>query len=308
MTDLELEAQYFKDSLFALSKDVAVRVEGTKNDELFWSTIFQIAVPDIKPEFYPQCVQYPSAGTTGKNCVLLLKDYADKELVLCIDSDSDYLLENPILQTPFVFHTYADSIENFWCYAKGLSEVMKTATNTEGVPFDFVNFFKNYSSILYPYLLCSLFSTKEKDNLLARQELGKHAGFIKITDITADLTVLKEKLENQYTALLNSYKANTAFEPFKQHLTDLGLIEKEAYLFVRGHDVLDRVFVPLMKFIGDDLTKTHFTSLTTNEEKANYYAHIKAHNYDFVAQNNSFMHTSVFYQRIVEDIQATFQN
>ena len=47
MTDLE--AQYFKDSLFALGKDIAVRIEGKQHDEFFWSTVFPIALPSSKP-------------------------------------------------------------------------------------------------------------------------------------------------------------------------------------------------------------------------------------------------------------------
>ena len=299
MTDLELEAQYFKDSLFALGKDVAVRIEGKLHDEFFWSTVFQIALPSSKPEFYPQCFTHPSAGTTGKDCVLLLKDYADKELVLCVNSDYEYLLERPILNNPFIFHTYLYSIENYWCYAQGLAEIVKKVMNTEGVDFDFANFFDTYSTIIYPYLLCSLFSTKEKDNLLNRNQLGDNIGHLLINDWAA----LDNKLAQKYGVLYATYLQYVDFEPFKNRLTDLGLAEKQAYLFVRGHDVFDRVALPLMK----DITKAHFSTLATNEEKRVYDNQIKIHPYPVVAQLNPQMSASPFYQRILKDIRAAFQ-
>lgn len=122
------------------------------------------------------------------------------------------------------------------------------------------------------------------------------------------LTNFKQKLQVLYDSLLNQYLSNPAFEPFKARLTELGLKEHEAYLFIRCHDVLDRVFIPIMKFIGDDLAKTRFATLATNEEKANYYNHIKTHIYSIVAQNNPAMLQCSFYQRIIHDIQMAFQN
>lgn len=300
MTDLELEAQYFKDSLFALSKDIAVRIEGKQHDELFWSMVFQIALPQSKLEFYPQCFSYPSSGTTGKDCVLLLKDYADKELVLCVDSDYDYLLERAVLINPFIFQTYVYSIENYWCYAQGLAEIVKKVMDTEGVDFDFIHFFDTYSSIIYPYLLCSLFSTKQKDNQLNSNELGDNIGVLLINSWAS----FEEKLRHQYGVQYDTYTQNTNFEPFKNRLIDLGFTKKQAYLFVRGHDVLDRVTLPLMKAI----TKARFAILTTNKEKQAYEKQIKAHPYPKTIQNNPKMTTSPFYQRIVEDIRFAFQN
>ena len=300
MTDLELEAQYFKDSLFALGKDIAVRIEGKQHDELFWSTIFQIALPLSKPEFYPQCFEYPSSGTTGKDCVLLLEAYVDKELVLCVDSDYDYLLQRAILDKPFIFHTYVYSIENYWCYAHGLPNIVKKVMNTEGVDFDFANFFDSYSNIIYPYLLCSLFSTAEKDNFLNSNQLGDNIGFF----LNANLANFEFKLKQKYDVLYSRYASNPKFKALRNRLNYLGLTEKEAYLFVRGHDVFDRVAKPLMK----SLVTAHFATLTTNAEKIAYEQQIKAHPYNEVAQKNTSMSDSIFYQRIIQDIQAVFSN
>ena len=234
--------------------------------------------------------------------------FGDKQLIFCIDSDADYLLENPILQIPFVFHTYVDMIENYWSYADGLADVFKKTTNSESSSFDFVQFFETYSKIVYPYLLCSLFSTKEKDGQLSHKELGKHAKFVIIKKPQQDLSDFKQKLEREYSVLLNQYKGNPSFESFKQRLTDLGLTEQNAYLFVRGHDVFEGVFMPLMQHLGRDFDTAHFKMLPSNQEKAAYQKSRKPYFFDVEAQNNPKMMLCTFYQRIVQDIQTAFQN
>jgi Protein of unknown function (DUF4435) len=118
---------------------LVVRVEG-QTDELFWRPLLEIVLPNKAFQFFPYFDE--ASGTTGKPDVVKYIGFGDKQLIFCIDSDTDYLLENPILQTPFVFHTYIDMIENHWCFAKGLSEVFNKTTDSESNTFDFVHFFE----------------------------------------------------------------------------------------------------------------------------------------------------------------------
>ena len=74
------------------------------------------------------------------------------------------------------------------------------------------------------------------------------------------------------------------------------------------HDVFDRVFLPVMKYVGDDLTKKHFAFLTTNKEKKIYQAYIEINSFKTLAQSNPQMFGHLFYQRIIQNIQIAFQN
>ena len=55
-------------------------------------------------------------------------------MIACVDADYDYLLQGSsegsrsLLHTPYVFHTFAYSIENLQCYAKGLHDVCVMTT------------------------------------------------------------------------------------------------------------------------------------------------------------------------------------
>ncbi|TGO02534.1 hypothetical protein PN36_23425 [Candidatus Thiomargarita nelsonii] len=59
----------------------------------------------------------------------VLKIQAGEYLLLCVDSDYDYLLQDAtevskrINQEPYIFQTYAYSIENYKCYAESLRGV-----------------------------------------------------------------------------------------------------------------------------------------------------------------------------------------
>ena len=312
----EKEALYFKSLLIRLRKDTAVRVESDADVD-FWKFILTTTLPHIQFEFFPQSMQNGS----GKKEVLLLKNYTDRELVLCIDADYDYLLQKTeFISKPFVFHTYVYAIENIFSYAEGLKETLEKALNmersdipnafgTEGVTFDFKTFFKKYSAIIYDWLSYSLYSEKIKDGLLSRENCGKMAGFDKFYNIENDLIELKIKLEKESVIFKNQYENSDDFYSFLKQLNDLGFNKNNAYLFLRGHDLFDSVTVKLLKFIGynllqikyDELRKSNREKEITSLNKLLKTKHFEQH----LKQNQSFQ-SNLFYQKIELDIHKAF--
>jgi hypothetical protein len=305
MTDLELEAQYFKDSLLSLERDIAVRIE-SKNDIDFWDFTFKNALPSLRPEFYPQSL----SGTKGKSCVMLLKEFADKELVLCVDSDYDYLLQNVDFQYPFVFQTHTYSIENYWSFADGLKNTVENATYTEGSSnFDFNAFFEKFSQIIYNWLVYSLYSEKINDGQLTSKKCGESIGLNKDLPINETLVELKLELKKREKSF-EFYKNQSDFKAFKKQLPALGLNKNNAYLFVRGHDLFDRVTLPLIKKIGEEITKEKFESLKKagdTEGLKNYADFLKRNTYDsYLKHHNKSFQNHFLFQKNVSDIQKSF--
>ena len=297
---LEEDVQRMKDEVVLLRLEKIVLVEGG-SDIAFWSALLDFTIAG-KYEIFP-FVNHPTYNTRSKSA--LLKNYApftEKDFILCLDSDYDYLLENPQLEHSYIFHTYCYSIENHWCYADGLFETVKEATNTEGGNFDFKKFINGYSKVIYPYLLLSLFSKKQNDGFLPPEDLGKNVGFTKISKPYSDLAILKDNLTVQFNILQSVYSENRGYKIFKKRLTVLGLTKENAYQFVRGHDILNKVTLPIMKYVGGSLTNKRYKNLKKNEEKAAYQKYIKANSFEDALKNNTSMHISYFYQRIVKDI------
>jgi Protein of unknown function (DUF4435) len=297
---LEEDVQRMKDEVVLLRLEKVVLVEGM-NDKKFWKLVFDTA--DVgKYEIYTS-VNHPTFNTTGKSTLLkYYASYVQRDFVLCVDSDYDYLLEKPELIRAFIFQTYCYSVENHWCYVDGLAEIVKKGTNTEGGNFDFTKFMNAYSKVIYPYLLVSLFSKKQDDGFLPPENLGKNAGFNKITKPNSDLAILRENLTLQFSNLQNAYSQDSAFKNFKKRLSVLGLNKENAYQFVRGHDILGKVTLPLMKYASGSLTNKRYKSLKTNEEKAAYQQHLKANSFENAVENNPKMAVSYFFQKIVQDI------
>ncbi len=237
---------------------LAVRIEN-ESDKDFWRPILETALPNKGFKFFPSFSKIKEAY--GKYDYKKYLQYADNQLIFCKDADYDYLLQNPDFDKPFVFHTYLYSRENYYCIAEGLTEIVKKATNTEGVTFNPLTFLIDFSKTIYPYLLCSLYSTQKVDGLLSALESGISSNFIKISKPKQDLKDKKEDLKTKYAALLLQYNKILDFKKLKKQITDLGVTPDNAYLFVRGHNILRNVAIPLMKHMGDEASKTHFKSL-----------------------------------------------
>lgn len=287
---------------------LAVRIENEK-DEAFWRPLIESVLPHKLLIFYPYFSEVST--TKGKPDMKKYMDFGDEKLIFCIDADYDYLLENPILIKPFVFHTYVYSVENYWSYSEGMKNILENALHTEGIDFDFEDFFNSYSAIIYDWLTYSIYSTKIKDGQLSSENCGKVAGFVAIKDILTDLEVLRNQLKQYKQDLKISYQTIPDFQNFKKRLTELGLNKDNAYLFLRGHDLFDRVTVKLMQAVCDPIVKAKFESFKSKGDKKSakvYYSILKQKNYgEHLKQSNMSYKNTVFFERILSDFKNAFK-
>jgi len=104
------------------AKTIMVYIEN-EDDIPFWRGVFDRYAPHLHFE-----ISFPSYHLArGKEEVLKIQ--AGEYLLLCVDSDYDYLLQDAtevskrINHDPYIFQTYTYSIENYKCYAESLKEV-----------------------------------------------------------------------------------------------------------------------------------------------------------------------------------------
>jgi Protein of unknown function (DUF4435) len=288
-------------------KGFAVRIENEK-DESFWRPIIESVIPNKTLVFY---TFFREASTTkGKTDIKKYIEFADKDLIFCIDADYDYLLENTdFIGKPFVFHTYVYAIENIFSYAEGLKNTLEKALNTEGPPFNYEAFFKNYSTIIYDWLCYSLYSEKVKDGLLSRDICGKKAGFIRFNNTENDLAELKIKLEKEGETFTKQYELLADFKSFKIRLNELGLTQNNAYLFLRGHDLFEGVTIKLLKFIGYNLLQNKYAELKQlgrENEIENLNKLLKTKHFERILRQNQAFQSNSYYTHIVSDIQKAY--
>ena len=132
------------------------------DDVLFWRTLLDNYEDDTR---YFE-VMLPSHNTLerGKRSVLMNLIYTKvgEDMIACVDADYDYLMQGAtetsksIVSNPYVFHTYAYSIENLQCYAPSLHNVCVMVTLNDHAVFDFKEFMRQYSEAIFPLFVWSI--------------------------------------------------------------------------------------------------------------------------------------------------------
>lgn len=304
---LEEDVMRMRDEVLLLNLQKVVLVEG-KSDVLFWGNVLSKFCPN-QFEIYPY-INYPSFESSSKSA--LMKHYSgfvDKDFIICVDSDYDYLLRKETINHPFIFHTYVHSVESYQCYAPSLPTILQTFLDTEGSDFDFVDLMARYSSIIYPLLVYSLFSM-HTDGEFDADNCSKEIGFEIIRDINADLENLLQKVKGQCVIYGAKYDLLPEFIAFKESILALGLTEQNAYLFIRGHDLLDKVVVKFLINIANPLRRAEFDRRKEGDDKeklAQYNEHLKKNNFWKLLKNNTNFTDCVFFQKIENDLRTAFR-
>ncbi len=237
-------------------KFITVYVEGIE-DKSFW---FHILNPHLKPlEF--RCFSN-SALRTGKKGLNEHFDKAGDWLIICRDSDYDYLFPEHSetakgLKKRGIFQTYTYSIENLKCYADSLHAVCTDVTHNPSEKINFTTFFENYSKIIYTLFIWHLYFYKEhQEHEFAIEEfceivkIPTKFNFLRIKHEVFES--LKKRVETKKNELGQKFPENVAeITHLSNQLKAFGLEDKNTYLFIQGHALYDNVALPLLRVICD---------------------------------------------------------
>jgi hypothetical protein len=154
-------------------KTIFAYVEG-REDIPFWCFLlepFEREAGNIKFEILTP-TNNEGKSETGKQSVLKMKNSVGPYLILCVDSDYDYLLQEAtptskeINNNAYIFQTYSYSTENLQCYAPSLQSLCTYAANGETFTpkIDFEHLLGEYSQIIYPLFLWSVHFAENKNS------------------------------------------------------------------------------------------------------------------------------------------------
>ncbi|GAB4052888.1 DUF4435 domain-containing protein [Spirosoma litoris] len=250
-------------------KKVLVYVE-SHDDQAFWRTILH----EFENENLVFDIQLPSITTLAKNKGKALSRENDflslstgTYLIICIDSDNDYLLQNKtaisekINKSEYIFQTYSYSIENLRCFSESLHTLCVQSTKNDQKKIDIVLILKLYSVIVYKLFIWYMYFIYNNDyNTFTLTELTT---LIKLLDnINIDdegssvLLTLKanvdSKIKNLETLFPNSIEHVNALA---DNLKTLGVTDENTYLFLQGHTIQDNVVLMLLKPLCNYLKK-----------------------------------------------------
>lgn len=227
------------------------------DDIAFWRS----ALSEFENEECYFQVMLPVADklTHGKKTVLMssLDDSQfGKNLIACVDSDYDFLLQDTTEQSrkmngnPYIFQTYCYAIENYQCYAESLHDACVAATLNDRDIFDFPSFFKEYSKIVYPLFIWNIFFYRRKDTRTFPMGKFNEVTGLRNVDIRNPqrcLNQLKGAVNAKLFSLSEKYEN---LRPYVDQLADelkqLGVIPETTYLYMQGHHVFDNVVMKVL--------------------------------------------------------------
>ncbi|MBP3432851.1 MAG: DUF4435 domain-containing protein [Alistipes sp.] len=298
---------------------VRVFVEGYE-DVAFWRGIFDhFHNPYLRFE-----ISVPNRDDLPKGKKVLMsmigRTSAD-EVLLCVDSDFDYLFDGSteqsreILEAENMFHTYTYATENYLCYAPSLRNVCVKATKNDTRIFDFERFFAEYSHTIYPLFLWYAFSAQLKEEnifTLAEFRASVRLGYADIRNNGENtLAWLGQNVERRRLAL---ERANPTLiddvEAFGRTLQKRGVERDNCYLFMHGHTLMDNVVMPVLSAVCDKLRQLSVAKINASKvegiakknELQNYTNTLRSIR-DVLLDNENYT-SCPLYKRLRDDIQT----
>ena len=296
---------------------VRVFVEGYE-DVAFWRGIFDnFANPHLRFEIsVPTRKDLPK----GKKVLLSMADRASEELLLCMDSDFDYLFDDEneeskmITSSPYLFHTYTYATENYLCYAPSLHNVCVKAVKNDAHIFDFERFMADYSRTIYPLFLWYAYSASRKtENVLplADFKASVRIGYIDIEQNGANTIAW---LQRNIARRVESLEADhpdmaSAIPAFAERIARKGVEPELTYHFMHGHTLMDNVVLPVLSGVCEKLRQMSLSKIICSSkegialknEMSNYTNSLRSIR-DVLLDNDNYT-DSPLYQRLKADIQ-----
>ncbi len=309
-------------NVFRTSPLIEVYVEN-EEDIPFWKGIFNLHQLAVK--IYP-AIKSLKRLERGKSTVLKKAAQAGKFLLLCVDSDYDYLLQNDsktLHSNPYIFQTYTYSFENHLCNPAEMEMMCIKSILADRIDFDFEGFFIQYSQLIFPLFIYHLSYKKENQlNLFTLSEFHETIAFpekFKITDLKKQiLPQISQKIDQKIAKLrIESPISAEKIALYQAEWADLGLNEANTYQFIQGHFLFDTTIKLLnqicysfkmekMKAFEKSVQEKNDAKIRSQQLKA---LKMKKHEYEqlltpisLILQLNSIYQDSFLWQKLNADI------
>lgn len=267
-------------------------------------------------------IQLPvqNALEKGKSAVLEFADRVGNNLILCVDSDYDYLLQDTtstsalINGNKFIFQTYTYSIENLLCYASSLHSICVQSTKNDARLIEFEELLKLYSKIVHRLFLWSVYFAFKQDS--SSFVLSNFCDTVKILEkavaaerFSTALQGLKNRVEAKIQELEERFPNDKPhIAALEERLKLLGAEEANAYLFMQGHTIKDNVVLMFLRPIIKKLSNLKYEQIKQISDKESMKQQIKAYKnqiipIELVLNSNTEYKSCFLYEKIHRDLE-----
>jgi Protein of unknown function (DUF4435) len=291
------------------------------NDDIpFW----RVVLDTYESEQITFKVRNPSNATDGKGkkAVLSLVKNTGSHLLLCVDSDYDYLLGSVTQQSKvvneneFIFHTYAYSIENFRCFADTLHRSCVRATNNDNIETNLlIHLITDYSIVIYELFLWSIYFNLIEDThtftinnfckIIKIEETVKNGEYnALLSNLTERVNKKVKELEEKFPHVIQEIVA------LSEKLKTFGVETTNTYLFVQGHTIQNNVVLMFLNPLCDKLRSESEAEIKkqakTQQQKEELLQQLKNNrlNIKDVLRMNTDYKTCFLFKKIEKDFDA----
>lgn len=235
------------------------------DDVFFWRTILsRFETQDRYFEIMlPTRMSHLERGK--KAAINNLIDGVGQDMIACVDADYDYLMQGAspnsrmLLENPYVFHTFAYSIENLQCYASTLHNVAVAVTLNDHQIFDFNDFMRQYSEAIYPLYVWNIWYYRSTH--YGEFTITDFNHIIEVGDINIDHPeIVLERLRKKVGRAVERLRrrnpdARESYQQVKEDMKRLGVNAHNTYLYIQGHHLFDHVTLPLLERVCNRLIR-----------------------------------------------------
>lgn len=259
-----ISSDYFEtSSAMHRSSKIMVYVEGYE-DVAFWRNIFEeFETPNRRFEI---TTPVRADLAKGKKVVLNFAPQAGRNLILCVDSDFDYLLgdyndqSRLVNSSPYLVQTYGYAIENLLCYAPSLHSVAVKITKNDTDIFDCQEFLARYSEIIYPVFLWYYMAAKFNRPSIFTLTDFKNTVRLNYLDMEdngeSTLAWVKRQVDKRLAVMRSRFdKWADEIGNVDAQLKERGVVPKDTYLYMQGHALMDNVVKVMLDTVCDALRK-----------------------------------------------------
>ena len=239
----------------------------TYDDVFFWRSILaRFETDELRFEvMLPSRLDHLERGKKAAIMSIIAAGSVGPDMIACVDADYDYLEQRAtassrtIIDSPYIFHSYAYAIENMQCYAPSLHDVCVAATLNDRPTFDFQEFLEEFSTAVFPLFVWNIWSYRT--GAAPRFSITDFLRTIEMGNLSPEsaagaLATLRRRVGHKVQTLQRQHPgARESYAAVKDDLRRLGVVPTQTYMYIQGHHLFDKIVMPLMKKVCNTLMR-----------------------------------------------------
>ncbi len=260
-----INSQYFEAANAMKSKQQRRRIVAyveSYDDIYFWRTVLS-RFEDEKRYFEVMLPTHKKLERGKKAVLMSFLENIGPDMIACVDADYDFLLQGAtpqskkVVESPYVFHTYAYAIENLQCFAPSLHDTCVAITLNDHRIFDFEDYLRQYSEAIFPLFIWSVWAYRVgRHNRFSLSDFNRVAdpsGFT-LNNPQSSIDHLRRKITTKVHQLQCEFPDNKEeYLKTKEVIKALGITPQTTYLYIQGHHLFDTVVVPILNKVCNRL-------------------------------------------------------